>query len=119
MNNSPQKQAISRRAGRGRNYPPVAHQFKPGISGNPKGAKPGRTLTSRIRAILDVDDNAERLVQAGIKAPINGDFRFWQAIVERMDGRVLGKVAGDDGPVEIVVRHITKTPNPDNDHLLD
>jgi hypothetical protein len=114
MNNSPQKQAISRRAGRGGNVPPVAHQFKPGTSGNPKGAKPGRTLTSRIRAILDVDDNAERLVQAGIKAAMSGDFRFWQELLNRMDGKVLDKVIGDDGPVEIRITHIRKIPNPDN-----
>jgi hypothetical protein len=49
------------------------------------------------------------------KSALKGDFRFMQEIFNRIDGKVPDKVVGDDdGPVEIVVRHITKEPDNDN-----
>jgi hypothetical protein len=113
------KQATNKRAGRGGVVPPVEHQFKPGHSGNPKGRPPGKSLTARLRKILDREVSgrkiADLLMEEMAKSALKGDFRFMQEIFNRIDGKVPDKVVGDDdGPVEIVVRHITKEPDNDN-----
>jgi hypothetical protein len=100
--------------------PPKEFQFKPGHSGNPAGGKPGQTLTARLRKILDREVSgkkiADLLMEEMAKGALKGDFRFMQEIFNRIDGKVPDKVVGDDdGPVEIVVRHITKKHNEDND----
>lgn len=68
------------------------YQWKPGQSGNPGGAKKGRTLTSRLNEILDkeVDGKtvAQALMEAGVKAALRGDYRYWLHILERYDGKV-------------------------------
>ena len=94
------------------------HQFKKGETGNPNGRPPGQTLTARLRKILDREVSgkkiADLLMEEMAKGALKGDFRFMQEIFNRIDGKVPDKVVGDDGPVEIVVRHITKKHNEDN-----
>jgi len=89
--------------------------WKPGQSGNPAGGKPGVTLTERLRDILDQDYGAARnaLINAGVKAalgdPANdvpADFRFWNAIFERMDGKALERFAAEGGPLFRIVAGI-------------
>ena len=81
----PEQQSKSRQ-----NPPPVEHQWKPGQSGNPGGRKKGTGITDRLRKLVEKDDGkvANALVEAAIKAAKKGDFRFWQAIVDRVDGPV-------------------------------
>jgi len=85
--------------------------FPPGVSGNPNGRPKGTGLTGRIRAALDKEEGkvADALVKAAIEAALNGDFRFWQEIINRVDGKVADKVTGEDGG-PVVVNFIRGTP---------
>lgn len=73
--------------------------WKKGQSGNPKGRPRGKSLTTLIGEILDTDDGGEtkakRLMDAGVKAALSGDFRFWNAIMERIEGKVPDKLEAD------------------------
>lgn len=62
----------------------------PGQSGNKRGRPKGTGLTDRLRKILDKDAGkvAQALMEAGVKAACKGDFRFWQEILNRIDGKV-------------------------------
>lgn len=83
--------------------------FMPGESGNPNGRPKGTGLTDRLRAILENDGCkvAQEIVDAGVKAARDGDFRFWNAIFERIDGKVQENIKAD-GSLEIVVRYVDK-----------
>lgn len=71
-------------APRGNKY---GRQFKPGESGNPNGRPKGKTLTERVRDVLDSSpDRAAAIVEAGIKAAEDGDFQFWKYLCDRMEG---------------------------------
>ena len=70
--------------------------FMPGQSGNPKGRPRGTGLTDRLRAIVEADNAAEELMQAGYNAAKKGDFRFWQEILNRLEGKVPDRLVGDD-----------------------
>ena len=77
------------------------YRWAPGQSGNPNGRPKGTSVTDHIRVILDQhqDDGrlaVEALAEAGVKAAMAGDFRFWNAIVERLDGKVRDSVPCDD-----------------------
>lgn len=64
--------------------------WKPGESGNPKGRPKGRSITDRLRQIVEQDDGkvADALAKAATKAALKGDFRFWQEILNRLEGAV-------------------------------
>ena len=65
--------------------------WKPGESGNPSGMPKGTVkITDRLRAIIEKDDGqvAMALATAATKAALKGDFRFWQAIIDRIDGPI-------------------------------
>ncbi len=97
--------------------PPADTQFKPGQSGNPKGKERGPTITTMLRRIVEQDDKGkvvEALARAGIDAAMKGDFRFWQAIVDRLDGPVQDRIA-TEGKIEVVVRYVDKQPDVDDD----
>lgn len=80
--------------GRGGNAPPAASQFKPGQCGNPKGRPKGTGITDQIRKALEKDDGKgfARLAAVAIKKAEEGDPRFWQQIVDRLDGPVVAKI---------------------------
>jgi hypothetical protein len=67
--------------------------FKPGQSGNPAGKPKGTALTDRLRKIVEQNEGevAEALIKAAVKAALKGDFRFWQEIMNRMDGPIVVK----------------------------
>jgi hypothetical protein len=73
--------------------------FMPGKSGNPTGAKPGRSLTARLRAVLEQDHNGKTVGQALIdvvtREALKGDFRFAKEILDRIDGPITQKVEGE------------------------
>lgn len=84
------------------------HQFKPGQSGNPKGRPRGSSITPRLKRIIEENEGeiADALVKSAIKNALKGDFRFWNAIVERLEGKVADRVqhTGDGGgPIQINV----------------
>ena len=95
--------------------------FPKGVSGNPSGRPKGSlSMVSLIRKELQASDGkrAKAIVVAMLDAAENGDSAQIRELLNRIDGKVPDKVVGDDdGPVEIVVRHITKEPN--NDHADD
>ena len=91
-----------------KNIPPIEHRFKPGQSGNKAGRPKGRGITDRLKAVLDETDDdgrtvAERIVQAGVDAALAGDFRFWQEILNRMDGKVQDEVSVEGKVVQFII----------------
>jgi len=87
--------------------------FEPGQSGNPNGRPKGTGLSDRLREIIDKNDGeiADALVKAAVKAALKGDFRFWQEIINRVEGKVADQITGaDGGPVQINL--VRGTPPP-------
>lgn len=85
-----------------------ATRFKKGQSGNPKGREKGFGITDRLRKIVEQDKDgtlAEALANAATEAALAGDFRFWNAIVERLDGKSLERVE-TDGTLRVEVHHV-------------
>lgn len=75
-------------------------QFQPGESGNPNGRPKGKTLTERVRDVLESNpDKAQAIVNAGIKAAEEGDFQFWKYLFDRLDGLPTARteLTGADG----------------------
>lgn len=77
------------------------HRFKKGQSGNPGGRPKGRSIEAQLRKLLNEGEQgekiAESIVKVGIQQALRGDFRFWNAIIERVDGKVADRIAGADG----------------------
>lgn len=62
-------------------------QFQKGESGNPNGRPKGKTITERVRDLLESNpDRAAAIVEAGVKAAEDGDFQFWKYLCDRMEG---------------------------------
>jgi hypothetical protein len=69
--------------------PPVEYRWKPGQSGNPSGRKKGVGLTDRLRKLFQSDDVQTAFIEAAREAAIEkGDFRFWEAIMDRLEGPI-------------------------------
>ncbi len=63
-------------------FPSKPHQFKPGQSGNPAGSSRRQRITG---AILEAFDDA-KFAAVGMRLALEGDFRFWSYIFDRVDG---------------------------------
>mgnify|MGYP003644974581 CR=1 FL=1 len=80
-------------------------RWKKGESGNPSGRPKGSvSLEAELRRRLSDGEEGERLVQGlisqAIRQALGGDFRFFNLIVERLDGKVADKVyLQNDGPL--------------------
>lgn len=97
-------------------------QFKPGQSGNPTGRPKGfASITERLYALTNMalgdvfnDEEkkiiaaklgkgfleipvAEALAKTAIREAIKGDFKYFDAIWQRIDGKVPDRIAGHDG----------------------
>ncbi len=86
-----------------RNTTNLRPPFKPGQSGNPKGRKKGKTLTTILREALDKTDiggkpipngwtAAEYFVQIMISLACKGDPLMIKEIFNRIDGKVPNRV---------------------------
>jgi len=95
------------KAGKNGVVPPREHRFKKGESGNPKGRPKGTGITDKLREIVFKDDGkvAEELADMARKAAMDGDYRFWNAITERLDGKVPDKIEGT-GEVTIRLEYV-------------
>ena len=66
-------------------------------SGRPKG----RSMQDALRKLLEDEVTGEKLCDALVKSAIDralkGDFRFWQEIINRIDGKVPNRIADADG----------------------
>ena len=106
--------------GRNGNHPPMATRWKKGQSANPKGRPRGITsITGRLREIVEQDDGkaGKALAKAALRAALEGDYRFWKEIVDRLDGPIRQEVeSAMDGRIEII--HV-KDPIPDDRAIED
>ena len=66
-------------------------------SGRPKG----RSMQDALRKLLEDEVTGEKLCDALVKSAIDralkGDFRFWQEIINRIDGKVPNRIADAEG----------------------
>ena len=83
--------------------------WKKGQSGNPAGRPKGRSLTDALRKLLDegIDgkDLADALAKKAYAQAMKGDFRFFNMIIERLDGKVTDQVQADQHHT-ITLRHV-------------
>ena len=77
-------------------HPPKHSQWKPGQSGNPKGSQKHKPLTDefnkRLNDAADGDALAAEMIDIALKAARKHDFRFWQELMNRSDGKVTDKI---------------------------
>ena len=63
--------------------------WKPGQSGNPKGRPKRPDMNEALdRVLVSSPDLLDKLVEVGLKQALGGDFRYWQAIYDRLNGKV-------------------------------
>lgn len=68
--------------------PSPATRFKPGQSGNPGGGSKKRRATDEILALI-AEKKADRAIAAKwLQAILEGDFRYFQAYLDRVEGKV-------------------------------
>tara|TARA_R110002012_G_scaffold79909_3_gene202952 strand:+ start:3618 stop:3980 length:363 start_codon:yes stop_codon:yes gene_type:complete len=77
------------------------HQWPKGTSGNPKGRPQGSvSLTTELRRRLNEGDDGHKLIQAligkALQLALQGDYKFFNLILERIDGKVVDKVIHAD-----------------------
>ena len=81
------------------------HQWPKGVSGNAKGRPRGSvSLTTELRRRLGDGEEGQRIVEAlvnrALQGALRGDYKFYNMIMERIDGKVGDKVIhADAGPV--------------------
>jgi hypothetical protein len=87
--------------------------WKKGQSGNPKGRPKGKTIASLLRQIIEDNDGkiADALAKKAIQSALEGDFRFWNEIIERLDGKVPNRLEGSDGSVLTFMIQEAEKPN--------
>jgi hypothetical protein len=78
------------------------HQWKKGVSGNPSGRPKGSiSLEAELRKRLNNGEEGEKIVEGlvtrALRSALNGDWRFFNMILERVDGKVADRIAGHDG----------------------
>ncbi len=86
--------------------------WQKGQSGNPKGRPPDKerkAITHALRELLessvDKHDLAKAMAKVAFKLALSGDFRFFNMILERLDGKVADQVQADQHHT-ITLRHV-------------
>ena len=68
---------------------------------NRNGRPKGRSLQDHLRKLIEDDVTGEKLCDALVKSAVEralkGDFRFWQEIINRVDGKVPSRFADAEG----------------------
>ena len=94
------------------------YRFKKGESGNPGGRPKGMSIEAQLSKRLADGESGEKLVDSlitvALRQALNGDFRFWNSIIERIDGKVADRIAGPDGSGLTVILESMRN-NGDND----
>ena len=79
-------------------FPNKDTQFAKGTSGNP-GGRPKKCFTDVLLKRLDKrPELVEGFVTVAIQNALKGDFRFWSAIYERVEGKVASSIEISDKP---------------------
>lgn len=103
--------------------------WKPGQSGNPAGKQKGRSVTARLRDLLDAVELggkeipngkqvADLLAEVILKNALKGDHRFVATVLDRTEGKVADKteITGPDGgPNHVTVEFVDPPSRPDED----
>jgi hypothetical protein len=90
-------------------FPSREHQFKPGVSGNPKGRPPKKPITEKLAAAMEAvgDDGrsmAERVAQRLVEMCLAGDLAALREVLDRLEGKVTLPLAAElSGSVEVPV----------------
>ena len=80
-------------------FPNPSTQFKPGVSGNRGGRPKKHSMQAALGQLLDANPEVLRsLIDKGIQEAINGDFRYWKEIYDRLDGKVASSIEISDKP---------------------
>ncbi|MAB58465.1 MAG: hypothetical protein CL524_13110 [Aequorivita sp.] len=68
---------------------------------NRNGRPKGRSMQDALRTMLEDEMTGEKLcdslVRCAIEKALDGDFRFWQEIINRIDGKVPNRIADAEG----------------------
>jgi len=74
---------------------------------NLKGRPKGTSIVDQLHKLLDDPGSGERLAQALVRAAVDqalrGDFRFWQEIINRIDGKVAQSHEVDAGSLTFIL----------------
>ena len=78
------------------------YQFKKGQSGNPGGRPKGSvSIEAALRRRLADGEDGDKIVQGlvtqALRKALEGDYKFFNLILERIDGRIADRIAGHDG----------------------
>ena len=70
-----------------------------GVSGNERGRPKKHSMQAALGQLLDANPEVLRsLIDKGIQEAINGDFRYWKEIYDRLDGKVASSIEISDKP---------------------
>ena len=95
------------------------HLFKPGQSGNPNGRPKGTfSIVGMIKEKLQEKPEGQKETYAQLlvkkymhKALVEGDRKILTDLVDRIDGKAIQRLAGEDGPLEFLVRNLKDGDN--------
>ena len=82
---------------KGNRFSFAKHPDHRNMNGRPKG----RSIQDQLRKMIEDEETGEKLcnalVSAALDRALKGDFRFWQEIIQRIDGKVPNRIADSDG----------------------
>jgi hypothetical protein len=89
-------------------FPNPDNQFRPGQSGNPGGRPKGRSVTARLRDLLEKGEINGKPIKGGkqvadlvaetiVKHALAGDIAFMRLLVDRNDGKIPESAEDGDG----------------------
>jgi hypothetical protein len=77
-------------------------QWKPGRTGNPAGSSRRQRFSSTLNRLLDEDGADEAFIRVGLKAAMDGDYRFWSYLFDRIEGKIPVEIQEADIDLEAV-----------------
>jgi hypothetical protein len=84
--------------------------WKPGQSGNPAGYSRGRRLADTLVALIDETGADKALMRVMLRKALEGDPRFMQMVLDRVDGKVAQKLELSGDLDALKSYDVTNTP---------